>query len=78
MSVAEHIQRAIEHFGSQAALAERIGLSQQGVSYLLKAGQVSAEVAVAIDRATGGLVSREQLRPDIFDDRSGISQGAAA
>lgn len=68
MTTAEHIQRAIQLFGSQAALAERIGLSQQGISYLLKTHRVSAETATAIDRATNGLVSREELRPDLFGE----------
>ena len=64
----EHIRRAIVLAGSQSALAEQIGLSQQGVSYLLhEAPQVSAEVALAIHRATGGKVRKEDLRPDIFE-----------
>jgi DNA-binding transcriptional regulator YdaS (Cro superfamily) len=63
----DHIRRAIELVGSQRALAEQIGLSQQGISYLLnEAPQVSAEIAIAIHRATGGKVSKEELRPDIF------------
>lgn len=73
MSIGEHIQRAVDHFGSQALLAERIGLSQQGVSYLLHANRISAEIAIAIDRATGGAVSKEQLRPDLFTISSGQS-----
>lgn len=65
------IKRAIELAGSQAALAEKIGLSQQGVSWLLnEAPQVSAEIAIAIDRATNGEVSKEKLRPDLFDAKA--------
>lgn len=64
----DHIRRAVEIAGSQRALAEKIGLSQQGISYLLNAApQVSAEIAIAIERATEGEVRREQLRPDIFE-----------
>jgi DNA-binding transcriptional regulator YdaS (Cro superfamily) len=62
------IERAIDIVGSQQKLAEAIGLSQQGVSYLLKqAPRVTAEVAVAIERATNGEIRREMLRPDIFN-----------
>jgi DNA-binding transcriptional regulator YdaS (Cro superfamily) len=62
-----HIERAIKLVGSQSALAEKIGLSQQGVSWLLnEAPQVSAEIAIAIERATNGEVSKADLRPDIF------------
>ena len=60
------IERAIEIRGSQVKLAEAIGCSQQQISYLLGAKRVSAEMAVAIDRATNGQVSRHDLRPDIF------------
>jgi DNA-binding transcriptional regulator YdaS (Cro superfamily) len=64
----DHIRRAIDLAGSQRALAEQVGLSQQGISYLLNdAPQVSAEIAIAIHRATDGRVSKEKLRPDIFD-----------
>lgn len=64
----DHIRRAIELAGSQRALAEKIGLSQQGISYLLnEAPQVSAEIAIAIERATDAQVRRHQLRPDIFE-----------
>ena len=71
----DHIRRAIEIAGSQRALADRIGLSQQGISYLLnEAPQVSAEIAIAIERATENQVTREMLRPDLF----GSSQEHAA
>lgn len=61
------LKRAVERAGSQKKLAVAVGLSQQGISYLLKtATRVSAETAVAIDRFTNGEVSKEQLRPDLF------------
>lgn len=63
----EALERAVQIFKSQAALAQAAGLTQQGVSYLLKAPTISAEVAVAIERATSGQVRREELRPDIFE-----------
>lgn len=67
MEFRQHIKRAIQHCGSQQKLAEKIGLTQPGVSYLLTdAKNVSAEIAVAIERATEGAVSRRDLRPDLF------------
>jgi DNA-binding transcriptional regulator YdaS (Cro superfamily) len=61
------IERAIKALGSQQKLADAIGLSQQGVSYLLNdAPRVRAEIAVAIERATKGKISKKELRPDIF------------
>lgn len=61
------IQKAIEIAGgSQQKLADRIGFSQMAVCKALKAGFVSAKMAVAIERATDGQVSRVELRPDLF------------
>lgn len=62
-----HIERAIEIHGSQVKLAHAIGCSQQYISWLLsEAKQISAEKAVEFEKATGGAVSRHDLRPDIF------------
>ena len=67
MAFQKHIRRAIEDAGSQKALAKKAGLSQQMISFLVtRATTVSAEVAVKIERATDGKVSRRELRPDLF------------
>ncbi len=60
------LQRAIDAAGSQAALSERIGASQQLISYWLKKATrgVPAEYVLVIEGATG--VSRHDLRPDIY------------
>lgn len=61
-----HIERAIALRGSQAKLAGEIGRSQQYISWLLKeAEQVSAEVAMEIQRVTEGGVTAAELRPDL-------------
>jgi DNA-binding transcriptional regulator YdaS (Cro superfamily) len=63
------LKDAVEMAGSQSKLAEAIGLSQQGVSYILnRPGPVSAEIAVAIHRFSHGKISKSALRPDIFGD----------
>ena len=62
---------AIKLAGSQSKLASAIGISQQGVSYILnQAGTISAEVAVAIERFSKGKIKKSELRPDIFGDRA--------
>lgn len=67
--VRTYLQKAIDKAGSQKALAEAIGISQQGVSYIITgAKKVPAEVAVAIDRFTDGEVSKADLRPDLWAD----------
>lgn len=61
------IERAVELKGSQAKLAEAMGCSQQQISYLLnEAKSITAEMAIAIDTATNGAVSKASLRPDVF------------
>jgi DNA-binding transcriptional regulator YdaS (Cro superfamily) len=63
-----HIEAAVQLKGSQLKLAEAAGCSQQHISYLLRrAAQISAEMAAAIDEATGGRIPRARLRPDLFD-----------
>lgn len=67
MDTKEHIDRAVKVHGSQAALAKAAGCSQQYISWLLSRDvKVSAEMALAFERATEGEVSRHDLRPDIF------------
>lgn len=62
-----HVEAAVQKLGSQSKLAEAMGCSQQQISYLLKEAKgMTAEMAIAVERATDGEVSRETLRPDIF------------
>lgn len=71
------IQHAVDITGSQQKLAESAGCSQQHISYLLTtAKRVSAETALSIERATGGKVTRHELRPDLFPQPE--AQGDAA
>ena len=61
------IEEAVRLKGSQQKLAEAIGCSQQQISYLLqRADRISGEMAIAVERATAGAISRHDLRPDMF------------
>ncbi len=63
------IQRAVDvHGGSASKLAFAIGgnVIRQHVEYWLKTGRVPAEHCPAIEQATGGLVTCEELRPDVL------------
>lgn len=61
------IKQAIEIAGSQPRLAELTGISQQHISKMLRGQRhVSADVALAIERATNGQVNRSRLRPDYW------------
>ena len=64
------LARAIEIVGSQDKLAAKLNVSQPLISYWLLRSRkgVTAEWCAAIERATDGQVTREQLRPDIFQE----------
>lgn len=59
------IQRAAQHFGSQAVLAEKIGVRQPTVSEWARSERpVPVERCVDIEQATAGAVTRRDLRPE--------------
>ena len=60
------VSQAVQLLGSQQKLASAVGRSQNAVFHAKSTGRVTAEMALAIDRATGGAVSRHQLRPDVY------------
>lgn len=75
----EHLQRAIRLAGSQFELAERMrdagarDISQSKVSWMIQRGkQISAEDALAVQRATDGKVSAADLRPDLWPSPSHV------
>lgn len=60
------IQEAVNYAGGQSALAKLCGKKQGHVWGWLHANRVTADVAVLIDAATDGVVSKAKLRPDLF------------
>ncbi len=62
----EAVARAVTIMGSQARLAQACGVSQAAVWKWLRGQPPKGEHAVAIEVATGGQVSREAVRPDLF------------
>jgi DNA-binding transcriptional regulator YdaS (Cro superfamily) len=61
------IDRAIAIAGGQSALAKWLGVSQAMVHKWKGGASITPERAKQIEVATGGLVKRHELRPDIFD-----------
>jgi len=60
------IEQAIKHFGSQAAMASALKISQPTISEWLRGERrVPAERCPEIERATKGAVRCEELRPDV-------------
>lgn len=72
------LQRAVAIAGGQVALATKLGLKQGHVWWWLhRAKKVPAERCMAIERATGGKVTRYQLRPDVFGPAPDTTDEAA-
>ena len=59
----EALERAITEAGGVAALARAINVTSQAISQWER---VPAERAIAVEQATGGKVTRHQLRPDLY------------
>ncbi|WP_298967692.1 YdaS family helix-turn-helix protein [uncultured Methylobacterium sp.] len=73
------VEEAIRIIGSQGRLAQAIGSSQSAVSrMLLREIPVTAEVAVAIERATERKVPRWRIRPDLWDPPGHSAQAEEA
>ena len=60
------IERAAQLVGGQSALARKLGCTPQAVSKMCSTGSVPAERVLAIEEATGGAVTRHDLRPDLY------------
>ena len=61
------LSRAIEKLGGQSALARACKVKQGHVwHWLNKSRRVPADYALTIEAATGGTVTRQELRPDLF------------
>lgn len=78
MSTRELIETAIEHCGSEAKLGEATGYSQHGIWRAKMKGMVSAELALAIHRATQGKVSASTLRPDLWASPNDVPESPSA
>jgi len=64
--IRELIEKAVERFGSEAALARASGLSQPVVHEARKNGRVGPRLAMGIEKAMGGDITRSELRPDLW------------
>jgi len=63
----ECLQRAIAIVGGQSAMARACGLKQGHIwAWLNKASRCPAEHVLGVEEATGGEISRHQLRPDLY------------
>jgi DNA-binding transcriptional regulator YdaS (Cro superfamily) len=57
-----------EPYGSKKEMADHLGITQTWLGLLIrKARRPSPELAKKIQKATTGLVTAKELRPDLFD-----------
>lgn len=61
------VEEAIEHFGTEAKLAAAAGVSQPVINDAKRTGKVGPKLAMGIEAAMGGKISRWQLRPDLWE-----------
>jgi DNA-binding transcriptional regulator YdaS (Cro superfamily) len=65
-STQKAVQRAVDLLGSQSALARAVGKSQPAIYKWTHGKSLPTwQNAIAIERATGGRVTRHEVRPDI-------------
>lgn len=60
------IERAIQAVGGQKKLAEKLDVSKQAITKWRK--KIPAERVLKIEAATNGVVSRHELRPDLYPE----------
>lgn len=65
------IEKAVEIVGSQAELARQMKVAPSFIVKMLRTGRVPAERCRQIEHLTGGLVTAEQIRPDIYGPYQG-------
>lgn len=64
------LEKAVELLGSQAELARKIGKKQAHIwNWLHRDRRVPADMAMQIELATDGKVTRHELRPDIYPEQ---------
>jgi DNA-binding transcriptional regulator YdaS (Cro superfamily) len=62
------LQAAIDALGSQQALADALLIRPPSITEWKQRGRVPAERCLAIEKATGGKVTRYDLRPDVYGE----------
>lgn len=63
----ELIEQAVKRFGSELKTANAAGVSQPLVNVARRTGRVGPRLAIGLDRATNGEISKHELRPDLWE-----------
>lgn len=66
--VSDLVKAAIAILGSQAKLAAAAGVRQPVISEASRTGKVGPRLAMGIEKATSGMISKSRLRPDLWPE----------
>jgi len=61
---------------TQEEFAAKVGVTQGRVSHWLRGDKIPAERCTDIERITGGAITRQELRPDVFGEVSTEARAA--
>lgn len=62
---AANLARLVEYAGNQTRLAQHLGVTVQAVNGWIARGRISATCAREAEKLTNGLITKEELRPDV-------------
>lgn len=67
----EALRRAVKEIGTQKGLADKLGVTQSVLWYWLEKAKhgCPGEYVLKIEEATGGKITRHELRPDLYPER---------
>ena len=63
----EVLSTLIEWAGNKSVLARLLGVSPQAVAAWVLRGRISAKKAITAESLTSGVITKEQLRPDVIN-----------
>lgn len=72
------VASALEDFATEQKAAEAFGVSQPVVNEAKRTGKVGPKLAMGIDRATGGKISKSDLRPDLWPKAEAPAEHSSA
>jgi len=61
------MDEAIKYFGSQQKMARALGCSHQNIQYWKRCEHLPVKVALRIEHASGGRITRQMLCPYFFN-----------
>lgn len=64
--VLQALQKASNHYGSYSSLAKSLGIERQNIHHWIKNGVVPPKQAIRIEQQSGGVVTVNDLCPELY------------